>query len=276
MTGMENTASDRFAVVQDVYQLKDWQAAAALLAEVLGLPAVTANQQVRRSRGFLATKLSASLAQRLQKACAAHGIAVQVVPQSEVFPVVKLPRVHRVCIADDGLWVQTPGHDANRPIAWDMLRLIAVTKTTKSESFQHWDIAAGEDEGRLKVTAYKDDSIDYLADVFAVQPDREVDGVRLFSRELNYSGVVDAITPDASADANVRVNGFRLLLSSIAAHATHAHVPPESQALLNQPVRKNAQVRPTSLADFEGHNRWLLQRLSLQGLPPDDVKLGLR
>ena len=92
MTGMENTASDRFAVVQDVYQLKDWQVAAALLAEVLGLPAVTANQQARRSRGFLATKLSVSLAQQLQKACAAHGIAVQVVPQSEVFPVVKLPR----------------------------------------------------------------------------------------------------------------------------------------------------------------------------------------
>ena len=72
-TCMETTLTDRFAVVQDVYQLEDWQTAAALLTEILGLPAVTARQQARKSHGYLAANLSGELAQRLRDACAERG-----------------------------------------------------------------------------------------------------------------------------------------------------------------------------------------------------------
>lgn len=66
-THMETTLTDRFALVQDVYQLDDWQTAAALLTEVLGLPAVAARQQTRKSHGYLAVNLTGELAQRLRR-----------------------------------------------------------------------------------------------------------------------------------------------------------------------------------------------------------------
>ena len=81
---METTLDDRFAVVQDVYELEDWQTAATVLTEILGLPAVTARQQARKSHGYLATNLSGKLAQRLRDACAGREIGVQLVPQGDV------------------------------------------------------------------------------------------------------------------------------------------------------------------------------------------------
>ena len=59
------------------------------------------------------------------------GIKVQVVPQSDVIPVIKPVRTHQVRIAEDALWLGATGSDAKMPLGWNTLRLIAVTKTTK-------------------------------------------------------------------------------------------------------------------------------------------------
>ncbi len=122
---------DRFAVVQELYQLEDWQTAAALLTEILGLSAVTARQQARKSRGYLAANLSGESAGRLRDACAGRGIGVQLVPQSDVIPVIRPVRMHQVRIADDALWLGATDLDAKMSLRWDTLRLMAVTKTTK-------------------------------------------------------------------------------------------------------------------------------------------------
>ncbi len=242
---METTLTDRFVVVQDVYQLEDWQIAAGLLIEILGLPVVTARQQARKSHGYLAANLTGELAQRLRDACAEKGIAVQLVPQGDVIPVIKPTRTHRVRIAEDALWLGASGNDAKMSLGWDTLRLMAVTKTTKKESFRHWETAGGG--GRtgpnLKVTTYTEDSAEYLADVFAVQLDGQVLGVRLFSRELNYSEALGDTTPDLLVDANARMDGFRLLVSSIAARATQAYVPPESVARQGPTLQCRAEDR---------------------------------
>jgi len=162
----------------------DWQTAAALLTEILGLPVVTARQQAKKSHGYLAANLSGELAQRLRDACAGRGIGVQLVPQGNVIPVIKPVRMHRVRIAKDALWLGATGSDTKTSLGWNTLRLIAMTKTTKKESFRHWETTSGApDEVRLKVTAYTEDYAEYLADVFAVQPAGQVLGVRLFSRE---------------------------------------------------------------------------------------------
>ncbi len=219
-------------MVQDVYQLENWQVAAELLTEVLGLHAVTAKQQARKSHGFLATHLPAELAQRLRDACAEHGLGVQLVPQSEVVPVIKPVRMHQVWINDDALWVRAVNVDSKTRLAWDTLRLIAMTKTTNTDSFRHWKTTGGDDEVRLKVTPYTEEFTEYLADVFAFQPQGSVLGVRLVSRELNYAEALGNLAPDVLVDANAQLEGFRLLLSAIASRATQAYVSPESAALL--------------------------------------------
>ena len=259
---METTLTDRFAVVQDVYQLEDWQTAAALLAEILGLPAVTARQQARKSHGYLAANLSGELAQRLRDACAEKGIAVQLVPLGDVIPVIKPTRTHHVRIAEDALWLGASGSDAKTSLGWDTFRLIAVTKTTKKDLFRHWETTGSADEVKLKVTTYTEDSAEYLADVFAVQFDGQVLGVRLFSRELNYSEALGDTTPDLLVDANARMEGFRLLILSIASRASQVYVPPESAVLLTKSAKERARTRTSaSLDDFNAVNRWLLQRL---------------
>lgn len=274
---METTLTDRFAVVQDVYEREAWETAAALLTEILGLPVVTARQQAKKSHGYLAANLLQALAQRLRDACAARGIGVELVPQGDVIPVIKPVRVHHVRIAEDALWLGATGSDANTSLGWDTLRLIAVTKTTKKELFRHWETTdgGGRDEVKLKVTAYTEDSKEYLADVFAVQVDGQVFGVRLSARELNYSEALGDSAPDGLVDANARMDGFRQLLSSIITRATRAYVPPESQALLAKSVKERAQIRASaSLDNFNAVNRWLLQRLRLQGSRPGGVGLG--
>ncbi|MEI8375839.1 MAG: hypothetical protein WCJ35_23700 [Planctomycetota bacterium] len=140
---METTLTDRFAVVQDVYQLEDWQTAAALLTEILGLPVVTARQQARKSHGYLAANLSEELPQRLRDACAGQGIGVELVPQGDIIPVFKPVRMHQVWITEDALWLGVTGIDAKTSLGWNTLRLIAVTKTTKKELFWHWETTRG-------------------------------------------------------------------------------------------------------------------------------------
>ena len=271
---METTLTDRFAVVQDVYQLEDWQTAAALLTEILGLPLVTAKQQARKSHGYLAANLSEELAQRLRDACAGQGIGVELVPQGDIIPVFKPVRMHQVWITEDALWLGVTGIDAKTSLGWNTLRLIAVTKTTKNELFRHWEttgggggtVGGGGTGPNLKVTPYTKDYAEYLADVFAIQPAGQVLGVRLFSRELNYSEALGDTAPDALLDANARMEGFRLLVLSIASHASQVYVPPESAALLTKSAKERARTRASaSLVDFNAFNRWTLQRLHLQG-----------
>ena len=262
---MESTIQDRFAVVQDVYQLEDWQIAATLLTEILGLPAVTAKQQARKAHGYLAVNVPGALAQRLRDACAGQGIGVQIVPQGDVVPVIKPIRMHQVWIAAEGLWVRATDLDSKTLLGWDTLRLIAVSKTTKKESFRHWETTGSKSEVKLKVTSYSEDYAEYLADIFAIQPDGQMRGVRLFSRALNYHEALGDTAPDAMVDANARVDGFRLLLSSITARATQVYVPPESRALLTKTARQTVRTPPASLDDCDAFNRWLLQRLLLQG-----------
>lgn len=262
---METTLTDRFAVVQDVFQLEDWQTAAELLIEILGLPALTARQQARKSHGYLATNLSEELAQRLQAACAGRGIGVRLIPQSDVIPMVRPMRMHQVRITEDALWLGATGMEA-KTLGWNTLRLIAVTKSTKQDLFHHWETTSSRSEVKLKVTVYTEDYAEYLADVFAVQLDGQVLAVRLFSRELNYCEALGDMAPDAMVDANARMDGFRLLVFSITARATQVYVPPESRALLTQTAKESVHTRAlASLDDFNAVNRWLLQRLRLQG-----------
>jgi len=259
---METTINDRFAVVQDDYELENWQVAAELLTEILGLHAVTAKQRARNSHGFLVTHLPGELAQRLRDACAEHGLGVQLVPQSEVVPVIKPVRMHQVWIADDALWVRAGNLDAKTPLAWDTLRLIAITKTTRTESFQHWEITGIREEEKLRVTTHTEECAEYLADVFAFRPQGSVLGVRLFSRELNYAEALGNLAPDVLVDANARVESFRLLLSAIASRAAQAYVSPESAALFTTlPLRIVRSTPPVKLNSFDAFNRWLLQRL---------------
>jgi hypothetical protein len=44
---MEATIEDRFALVQDDYELENWQVAAELLTEIVGVRAVSARQRTR-------------------------------------------------------------------------------------------------------------------------------------------------------------------------------------------------------------------------------------
>ena len=119
---------------------------------------------------------------------------------------------------------------------------------------------------KLKVTAYTEDFAEYLADVFAVQFEGQVFGVRLFSRELNYSEALGDMAPDVLVDSNARMEGFRLLVLCIASRAIHVYVSPESAALLTKSAKERARTRASaSLDDFNAFNRWTLQRLSLQG-----------
>ncbi len=270
---METTLNDRFAVVQVVYQLEDWQAAAALLTEVLGLPGVTANRQAKRSHGYLAVNVSRELAERLRDACAGQGIGVQVVPQSDVIPVIKPMRMHQVRIADDVLWVGNTDLTAKKPLGWKTLRLISVTKTTKKESLLRWETKGFGDEESLKVTTYTEEYGEYLADLFAVQLDGQLHGVRLYSREVNYREALGDMTPDGLIDGHARMDGFRLLLSSIAARATQVYVPPESLAFLNNTAPKRATTPRVSLDDFDGFNRWQLQQLRLKGFQQEGIEL---
>ena len=262
---METTLTDRFAVVQDVYELEDWQTAAELLTEILELPAVTARKQARKSHGYLATNLPRESAQRLRDACAERGVGSQLVPQSGVIPVIKPVRTHHVRIAEDALWLGASSSDAKTLFAWDVLRLIAVTKTTKKESLRRWETTSIGDGESLKMTTYTEEYGEYLADIFAVPREDQVLGVRLMSRELNYSEALGNATPDALVDANARMDGFRRLLSSIAARASNAYIPPNSLAFLHNTDSRRARMPPVSLDDFDGFNRWLLQRLRLKG-----------
>ena len=260
---METTIDDRFAVVQDNYELENWQVAARLLTEIVGVPAVSARQRTRNSHGFLASELPEELARRLRDACAENGIGVQLVPQSEVIPVIRPVRMHQVWIADDGLYVRASHLDAKISLGWDTLRLIAVTATRKKESFQHWDTAVrGAVMVTHGVTNYTEEFAEYLIDVFAFQANDQVLGVRLLSRELNYAEALGNLAPDVLVDSNARVEGFWLLLSAIASRSTQAYVSPESAALLSRlHLRIDRSAPPVNLNEFDAYNRWLVQRL---------------
>ena len=232
------------------------------LTEILGLPPVAAKHQARQSRGFLAANLPGEMAQRFRDACAGRGIAVQVVPQSDVIPVIKPVRVHHVWITDDALCVQALGQEGKTRLAWDTLRLIAVTDTTRKESFQHWPTPRRTPIITPQVTRYTEEFAEHLADLFALSPQGVVLGVRLFSRQVNYAEALGDMAPDALLDAEARSESFCLLLTSIAARATQVYIPPESRARLTQATPGSA---PASLDDFDAYNRWTLQRLRLQG-----------
>jgi hypothetical protein len=265
---MNIMAVDRFAVIQDVYELKDWQIAAALLTETCMWPVVTANQRARRSHGYLADNLEWDSARRLQEACAARGLIVHVVPQDEVIPVIKPVRTYRIWIADDALWVRANDRDEKTSLPWDTLRLLVATKTTKTESFLRWTTMAsdgGEEGLALKLIPYTDDYTEYMAHVFAISPQGQVSDIRLFSRRLNYAEALGNMAPDAMADANARREGFRLLLGVLAKHAPGVYIPQESQALLATPPPGGTPKLPsTSPSEFDAYARWLFQRLLLQ------------
>jgi hypothetical protein len=262
---METTIHGRFALVQDDYELRDWQSAADLLTGILGLVAFTAKQVAKKSRGYLAVNVPADLAQRLRDGCVERGIGVQLVPQGDVIPPIKPVRVHRVGIAEGGLCVRDANLDVKTPLGWDSLRLIAVTKTMKKETFRHWETMGGDDELKLRAIPYTEDLVEILADVFAFQPNGDVFGVRIVSRELNYAEALGSLAPDNLVDANARVEGFRLLLVTIAARARQAYVSPESAALLTtMPSGAFRATRPVKLKEFEAFNRWFLQKLRLK------------
>jgi hypothetical protein len=265
---MEAMICDRFSVVQDDYELKNWQTASELLTKIVGLPPAPARLKARKTRGFLATDLPAEVAQRLRDACVERGIEVELVPQNEIIPMIKPVRMHQVWITEDALCVRAGSWDAMVPLGWETVRLVALAKMTRTDSFQHWEMAGDLDAVNLKVTPYVEESAEYLADVFAFQPDGSVLGARLISRELNYSEALGNLAPDILNDANARLEGFRLLLSAIVARAVHAYVPSNSAALLAKLLSRAAKTFPRAkMNEFDAMNRWHLQRLRMKGPP---------
>ncbi len=218
------------------------------MTEILGLPAVTAKHQARQSHGFLAGDVPRDLAYRLRETCAAQGIVIHLVPQSQVIPAIKPVRVHRVWLTDDALCVQAPGYEAKMRLDWDTLRLIAVTNTTRKESHQHWETPPKTPIRTPRVITYTEEYAEHQADIFAVPPEGMLLGVRLFSWQVNYAEALGDTRPDALHDANARPASFCLLISSILARATRAHLPPESRALLHGAARGGATASSEGLA----------------------------
>jgi len=261
---MESGTEQRFAIVQDAYKLEKWLIVAGLLTEILGVPEVTARHQARQSRGFLATDLPQGLAERLKDACVGQGIAVHVVPQGEIIPAIKLARVHQVWITDDALCVQLPGSEAKTQLDWETVRLMAVTTTTRKESFQHWPTPVRDPVVTQRMTTKTEKFAEQLADVLSIPIPGVVFGVRLFSWQVNYAEALGGVAPDALRDINARTNSFCRLLSAIAARATRVYIPPGSQALLEASFESIRPLPDIPLDEFEAYNRWLLQRLCLE------------
>ncbi len=292
----------QFAVVQAVYAFERWQAAAAILTDVLGLHPTEANQRARRSRGFLAENLDGPTAERIQQACQAQGLPTRLVAQAEVAALPTLTRIHQVWIAEDALRICRTPLSPQEPIAWAGIRMLAAYHVLKSETFQHWTTGgfrAGGGDPQLKVKQYSKDYVEHVADLFGPASDGGLMRLRLGSRGLNYqealgvaglspsapvpvpqtgdspifsaigqAGIGGSFGPQKSGQSPIpdtQLDHFRLVLARIHARAVNAYVPPETLVLLGGPPPPDHRLNDlTSLEEFDAYNRWLLQGLGIR------------
>ncbi|NUQ64958.1 MAG: hypothetical protein HUU20_21045 [Pirellulales bacterium] len=256
----------QFAVVQDVYELEDWQSAARILTDVLGLHPTAAKQRARRSRGFLAEKLDFEQARRFHQTCESRGLVVHIVEDKDLIVLPKPSRVHELWLQDDALWVRRTQLGPRESIRWERIVLVAAFRTTKREAYHHWFTVGGGlqmDTGpQLKVSKYSKEYAEYLADVFEWMPSGSPARLRLGSREVNYSQALGSDLPDPHVAIDARSDSFRLLLARIHARARNAFVPPETLVLLGAEPDKGRRLHELpGLDDFDAYNRWLLQKL---------------
>jgi len=257
----------RYALVQDVYELPDWQAAADVLAAALEMHPIAARQQARRARGFLAQDLDYEPAARLLHACQERGLGVQLVRDDQLVVFTKPNRVHHLWLRDDALYLLRHEVGPPEPLPWDQIALVAALRVTQQETVLHWsaehsDFSDRRDpQVRLKVEPHDEDYKEFVADLVAVTPGGQFDCLRLFSRQINFLQALGAEAPDRLTAKNARVAGFCLLLTRIRQRAAQALVPAETRVLLGDPVAAEAPLRslPT-LEEFEAYNRWLLQK----------------
>jgi hypothetical protein len=257
-----------FAVFQDAYA-QDWQLAARILVDALGLHPTTAKRHARRSGGFLAENLEPDVAERLRQACFDGGMAVHVIAQDEAVVLPKPLRVHSLGIAEEALWICQSPAAPRAPVGWESLLLIAAHHLQKTETYLRWRITpdtSREDGTELRVESRVRNSPEYLADLVASSADGSLLRLRLWSRELNYQQALGVDLPDPRHTPNARLESFRLVLARIHARASRAHVPRETLALLGgvpDPERPPHDL-PT-LEEFDAYNRWLLQKTRLEG-----------
>jgi len=265
----------RYALVQDFYELADWQAAADVLAAALEMHPIAARQQARRARGFLAQDLDYEPAARLLHACQERGLGVQLVRDDQLVVFTKPNRVHHLWLRDDALYLLRHEVGPPEPLPWDQIALIAALRVTQQETVLHWsagDLKAGYEarfplglqrDGpvKLRVEPHDEEYKEFVADLVAATPGGQFDCLRLFSRQINFLQALGAEAPDRLTAKNARVKGFCLLLTRIRQHASQALMPAETRVLLGDPVAAEAPLRslPT-LEEFEAYNRWLLQK----------------
>ncbi len=276
----------QFAVVLDVYAFDHWQAAAQVLAEVLGLHLTTANQRARKSGGFLAENLERDTAEQIQRACEAQGLATHVVVEAEVVALPRLTRVHQLWIAEDALWICQSHLGDREPIDWQSILLMAAYHVVKTESYHHWS-ATGHHMGgsELKAEKYSKDYVGHVVDIFGSLRDGTLMRLRVGSRELKYqealgSGTSEPQSPETRESQELRAFGsdptnprlvpdtylgnFRLALARIHARAVRAYVPPETFVLLGGVPEPNCRLNDLrNLEEFDAYNRWLLQKMRI-------------
>jgi hypothetical protein len=277
----------QFAVVQDVYGFDDWQAAAQILTDVLGLHPTEANQRARRSRGFLGENLDRDTADRIQRACQSRGLPTRVVAQAEVAALPVLTRIHQLWIREDALWIQRSHLDEREPIGWQSIPLMAAYHVVKTESYHHWSTGyrMANADPQLRVKQYFKDYVEHVADVFGSSRDGALVRLRIGSRELNYQEALGAAAAESQAATeeslkrrhqeafgsdptnprlvpDTRLDSFLLVLARLHARAVCAYVPPETLALLGGPPPADRPlIDLSSLEEFDAYNRWLLEAL---------------
>jgi hypothetical protein len=273
-TPVGDCGMDRFVVMLSDYELADWQVAAEILIDALGMFPATARKCARNLRGFLAESVDREQAEKLQRTCEARGLSTYLVQQQDM---VAIPSPNQVCelwICDDNLWLRHGYAGPRMAIRWDSIVLITACLARKTESYRHWSTSGGKplqdnipqtDGPCLRITEYTEDSAEFLADVFAMSSDKDLVWFRLGSRKISFKEVLKL---DAHLSPGARLENFRLLVTKICAKAVNARIPSETKALIECAPRNKRRFRALrDPVEFQAFNRWALQKLRIDSHP---------
>ena len=261
----------QFVVMLSNYERVDWQVAANMLIDAIGMHPATARKQARTIQGFLADALDRNQAEKLQKTCAARGLGTCVVPQRNMVAIPAPNQVRELWICDDNLWFRRGYSGPRTAVRWDSIVLITACLAKKIDSYRNWQ-ELGEfhehgfpqfDPPRPRIKERFEESAEFLADIFATSSDKSLVWLRLGSRAISFQ---EALKLDANMTAGTRLENLRLLMLKVAAKAVNAFVPLETQELLRALPRENRRSRRLrDSEEFGAFNRWTLQKLRIEG-----------
>jgi hypothetical protein len=292
----ESEAMNQFALLQEEYVALDPSRVAPLYQKTLGMVRYDAVHLARQGRGLLVEDLSAAQAQALQAALAQAGYPTEVIAQEHVIRLGKAQRVRQLDIADHGLTVSFGYHEETEVLPWEGILLLAAGEIVKIEvqqktqpgrrprfsgllgmgalvsplAFKAYMVAAKayQDATARPVSTERRAVTHQLADVFATTRAGEYRHLRLNSRDLLYESILGAERLDQYRD------NFRLVLAKLGTRAQQAMISPETQALVAGPDAAANSSDPYfgEEAEFDHYNRWLLQRLLLARLNPEEPR----